>query len=48
VIESLSIQIHYDSLRRGVIAAADAAYFLILIAAWIYASMFVVEERKAS
>ncbi len=48
VIESLSIQIHYDSLRRGVIATADAAYFLILIAAWIYASMFVVEERKAS
>ncbi|HOM60981.1 MAG TPA: ABC transporter permease [Anaerohalosphaeraceae bacterium] len=48
VIESLSIQIHYDSLRRGVIAAADVAYFLILIAAWIYASMFVVEERKAS
>jgi ABC-2 type transport system permease protein len=48
LIESLSFQIRFDAIQRGILSVKDIAYFVILIAAWIYASMFVLEERKAN
>jgi len=47
-VESLSLQTHFESITRGVIEFKDIAYFIILIAAWISASVLVLEERKAS
>lgn len=48
VVESLSFQNHFDSMMRGVLELKDISYFAILIAAWIYACMMILEERKAS
>ncbi|MEJ5258789.1 MAG: ABC transporter permease [Anaerohalosphaeraceae bacterium] len=48
LIESLSFQIRFDAIQRGIISVKDVAYFVILIAAWVYASMYVLEERKAN
>jgi ABC-2 type transport system permease protein len=48
VVESLSIQSHFDSILKGVIEFQDMAYFVILIVAWIGACAVVLEERKAA
>lgn len=48
VVENLSFQTHFESIMRGVVEFKDIAYFSILIAAWIYASTLILEERKAS
>lgn len=48
VVENLSFQSHFESIMRGVIEFKDIAYFAILIAAWIYACMLILEERKAN
>ncbi|HOQ04278.1 MAG TPA: ABC transporter permease [Anaerohalosphaeraceae bacterium] len=48
LIESLSFQIRFDAIQRGILSVKDIAYFVILIATWIYASMYVLEERKAN
>ena len=48
VVENLSFQNHFESMMRGVLEVKDIAYFGILIAAWVYACMVILEERKAS
>jgi ABC-2 type transport system permease protein len=48
VIESLSIQTHFDSILKGVIEFKDIAYFVVLIVAWIGACGIILEERKAA
>ncbi len=48
VFEILSFQNHFDSMMRGVVELKDVFYFVILIVAWIYAGMMILEERKAS
>jgi ABC-2 type transport system permease protein len=48
VAENLSFQTHFESIMRGVVEFKDIAYFVILIAAWIYACTLILEERKAS
>ena len=48
VVEHLSFLTHFESIQRGVIEFKDLAYFVILITAWIYACMLVLEERKAN
>lgn len=48
VIENMSIQMHFDSLLKGVIEFRDIAYFLILIIGWISACSIILDERKAS
>jgi ABC-2 type transport system permease protein len=48
VVQSLSIQSHFDSILKGVIEFQDMAYFVILIVAWISACAIVLEERKAA
>ncbi|MHC5086418.1 MAG: ABC transporter permease, partial [Planctomycetota bacterium] len=48
VAENLSFQTHFESIMRGVVEFKDVAYFVILIAAWIYACTLILEERKAN
>jgi len=48
LVENLSFQNHFESMMRGVLEFKDIAYFGILIAAWVYACMVILEERKAS
>jgi len=48
VIESMSIQTHFDSILKGVIEFRDIAYFLILIIGWVAACSIILDERKAS
>ena len=48
VVENLSFQVHFESMMRGVIEFKDIAYFVILIAAWVYACTLILEERKAN
>ncbi len=48
VVESLSIQTHFESILTGVIDFKDIAYFVVLIVAWIAACGIILEERKAA
>jgi len=48
VAENLSIQTHFESVIRGVVQFKDMMYFVILIAAWVYAGTLILEERKAN
>ncbi|HDS83750.1 MAG TPA: ABC transporter permease [Phycisphaerales bacterium] len=48
VVESLSLQTHFESISRGVVEFKDMAYFIIVISAWVSACIVVLEERKAN
>jgi len=48
VIEGFSMQGHFESMSRGVLAMRDLVYFLALIVGWVFACTFVLEERKAA
>ncbi len=48
VLEAMSLQIHFDSMQKGVLQFGDVAYFAILIAGWITACAIILNERKAS
>ena len=48
VVEGLSFQSHFESIMRGVVELKDISYFVILISAWVYACMLILEERKSS
>jgi len=47
-IETMSLQIHFESILRGAIQLSDVAYFLILIVGWISACRIILDERKAN
>ncbi|NVK25213.1 MAG: ABC transporter permease [Gammaproteobacteria bacterium] len=47
VISSLSFLQHFDAIAKGVISANDVGYFLIVIVAWLYAGLVIIEDRKA-
>jgi len=47
-IGSMSFQVHFESIQRGVLEFKDISYFLLLIVGWIAACTIVLEERKAS
>ena len=47
-VESMSFQIHFDSMQRGILQFKDLAYFVILIAGWIAACAVILDERKAN
>jgi ABC-2 type transport system permease protein len=44
---TLSFLTHFEAISRGVIDLRDFIYFLVLIAAWLYATVLVVEMKKA-
>jgi ABC-2 type transport system permease protein len=46
-IESMSFQVHFESIQRGVLKFGDLSYFVLLIVGWIAACTIVLDERKA-
>lgn len=44
---TLSFLVHFEAIARGVIDLRDLIYFLVLIAAWLYATVLVVDMKKA-
>jgi len=47
IMEGMSVQIHFDSMQKGLLQFKDLAYFILLILGWIAASVVVLDERKA-
>lgn len=46
-ISGLSFLTHFNSLSKGVLDIRDVLYFLLVIAAWLYANVIVLDLRKA-
>ncbi|MEZ5562772.1 MAG: ABC transporter permease subunit [Gammaproteobacteria bacterium] len=46
-ISGLSFLTHFNSLSKGVLDIRDILYFLMVIAAWLYANVIVLDLRKA-
>jgi len=44
---NLSFLTHFDAISRGVIDLRDFVYFLVLIAAWLMATVLVIDMKKA-
>lgn len=44
---TMSLQIHFESIQKGVLEFKDFSYFILLIIGWIAASSIILEERKA-
>ncbi len=47
-IENISLQIHFESIQKGVLEFKDISYFVILIVGWVSACSIILSERKAS
>ena len=48
VIEQMSFQRHFESMRKGVLQFSDLSYFVLMIAGWISACTIILQERKAA
>jgi ABC-2 type transport system permease protein len=46
-VASLSFLTHFDSIKKGVIDLRDLIYYAVLISFWLYATVVVVDARKA-
>jgi ABC-2 type transport system permease protein len=46
-LSSFSFLSHFESISKGVIALNDLGYFVIVMAVWLYASLLVIESKKA-
>jgi ABC-2 type transport system permease protein len=46
-VASISFLTHYQAISKGVIDLRDLVYFGVMIAAWLYASVILVEMKKA-
>jgi len=46
-IAALSFLTHFNSLSKGVIDLRDVLYFIMVIAAWLYANAIVLDMKKA-
>jgi len=46
-VAALSFLTHFNSLSKGVIDVRDILYFLMVIAAWLYANAIVLDMKKA-
>ncbi len=46
-IASLSFMTHFSALSKGVLDLRDIVYFLLVIAAWLYANTIVLDMKKA-
>ncbi len=47
-IGGMSLQSHFDSIQKGVIEFKDLSYFILLITGWLYATSYILDERKAA
>ncbi|WP_026377256.1 ABC transporter permease subunit [Aestuariibacter salexigens] len=46
-IASFSFLTHFESMAKGVLAANDVVYFLLVMATWLYAGLLIIEQKKA-
>ena len=46
-IASVSFLTHFVSMEKGVIDVRDLVYYLVLVSFWLYATVVVIEARKA-
>ena len=46
-IASLSFLTHFSAMAKGVLALNDVVYFFLVITIWLYASLIVIEQKKA-
>jgi ABC-2 type transport system permease protein len=46
-IETMSFELHFESIQKGVLEFKDVSYFILLIIGWVAACTVVLEERKA-
>ena len=46
-IASFSFLTHFEAMSKGVIALNDVGYYLIAIIVWLYASLLIIEHKKA-
>ncbi len=44
---NLSFLTHFNAISRGVIDLRDLVYFVVLIAAWLYATTLIIDLKKA-
>jgi ABC-2 type transport system permease protein len=47
-IANMSIQVHFDSIQRGVLEFRDISFFVLLTIGWIAATCVILEERKTN
>lgn len=47
IVEKMSIQLHYESIQKGVLEFTDLSFFVLLIIGWVWACAIAVTERKA-
>jgi len=46
-IASFSFMTHFENMAKGVIALNDLGYFFLVISIWLYASLVIIEHKKA-
>lgn len=46
-IASLSFLTHFDAMAKGVLALQDVVYLALVIVAWLYAGLQLIEQKKA-
>lgn len=46
-VASFSFLTHFEAMAKGVLALDDVGYFLILMGVWLYASLLIIEQKKA-
>ena len=46
-VASFSFLSHFEAMAQGVLALNDVGYFLIIMVVWLYASLIVIEQKKA-
>ncbi|MEW9798713.1 ABC transporter permease subunit [Alteromonas sp. CYL-A6] len=46
-VAALSFLTHFEAMAKGVLALNDVMYFLVVIVVWLYASLVVIELKKA-
>jgi ABC-2 type transport system permease protein len=47
-VEGFSLQVHYESMQKGLLRLSDLAYFIILLVGWMAATEVILNERKAN
>jgi len=46
-VASFSFLSHFEATAKGVLALNDVGYFFIIMVVWLYASLIVIEQKKA-
>ncbi len=46
-VASFSFLSHFEAMAKGVLAMNDVGYFVIAIGVWLYASLIIIEQKKA-